>query len=161
MWWRRESLFSFLFRNLTFNMKLTVHGYYSSCTLHGTVSRTGTRTGTGNNDILYYTMYCVHYTGTGTGTGNGCFLLCPSWSLFQSLCWSYVVGMSQYMDISPYLIHETGWHKGVKYERVREVIGIVNRIALQKAIHLITLPPCLLPGVFKVEQFSWPSRELS
>ena len=97
------------------------------------------------------TLCTVHIT---QGQGTKVFLLCPSWSLSLSLFWCQAVGMSHYMDISPYLIHETGWHKGVKYVRLWEVIGIVNRIALQKAIHLITLPPCLLPGVFKVEQFS-------
>ena len=153
MWLRRHRQFSFLFWHLTFNRKLTVHGYYSSCTLLGTGTGTGVGTGTENNGFLYYTMYCTHNTGTGTGHHwfycahpGPCPCLCPG---------VHEVGKTHYMDISPCLIHETGWHKGVKYLCVWEVIGIVNRIALQKAIHLITLPPCLLPGT---EQFSWPSR---
>ena len=27
----------------------------------------GTGQGTGNDEFLYYTMYCTHYTGTGQG----------------------------------------------------------------------------------------------
>ena len=63
---------------------------YGSYTLHGT--RIGQ--GPGNDGFLYYTMYCIHYTGTGTGTGTGthCFLLCPSRSL--SLSRSCAVCMS-------------------------------------------------------------------
>ena len=45
---------------------------YGSYTLHGT------GTGTRNNGVLYYAMYCTHYTGTEIGTGNHCFLLCLS-----------------------------------------------------------------------------------
>ena len=44
---------------------------YSHCTGRGLGE------GLGNDGLLHYAMYCIHYTGTGTGTGNHCFLLYP------------------------------------------------------------------------------------
>ena len=62
---------------------------YGSFTLH--------ETGTRNDGLLYYAMYCTHSTGTGAETGNHCFLLCQSRSL--SLSRSRAVCISHYLVI--------------------------------------------------------------
>ena len=49
---------------------------HTHCTRQG--PGTGTRTRTGNNGFLYYTMYCTHHTGTRTG--NHFYWPQPSWT---------------------------------------------------------------------------------
>ena len=44
---------------------------YSHCT------GPGLGEGLGNDGLLHYAMYCIHYTGTGTGTGESLFSIVP------------------------------------------------------------------------------------